>query len=147
MKLFPGMTAYVSIPVADASNVTKVPNAALRFTPDLTPEQARNMAQKYGITPARKQTSADSQTHAAASAVATVWKLDANGGLQPVQIQTGITDHTFTAVAQVIKGQLNPGDQLAIGSAKNGSAKTQQPQQATSFAPGMGGSRGGFRPR
>ncbi|HMK31156.1 MAG TPA: efflux RND transporter periplasmic adaptor subunit, partial [Terriglobales bacterium] len=33
LKLFPGMTAYVSIPVASANDVTKVPNAALRFKP------------------------------------------------------------------------------------------------------------------
>src|ERR1035437_3562896 len=31
LKLFPGMTAYVSIPVATATNVIKVPNAALRL--------------------------------------------------------------------------------------------------------------------
>ena len=38
-KLFPGMTAYVTIPVASATNVVKVPNGALRFTPDLKPDQ------------------------------------------------------------------------------------------------------------
>src|SRR5215469_16058506 len=46
MKLFPGMTAYVSIPVAEADNVVKVPNGALRFKPQTTsqPTQARNSA-------------------------------------------------------------------------------------------------------
>ncbi|MGH9569482.1 MAG: efflux RND transporter periplasmic adaptor subunit, partial [Candidatus Angelobacter sp.] len=33
MKVFPGMTAYVNIPVATASNVVKVPNGALRYKP------------------------------------------------------------------------------------------------------------------
>ena len=37
-KLFPGMTAYVTIPVATAENVVKIPNAALRFKPPLQPE-------------------------------------------------------------------------------------------------------------
>jgi len=36
-KLFPGMTAYVTIPVATAENVLKVPNAALRYKPPITP--------------------------------------------------------------------------------------------------------------
>ena len=49
MKLFPGMTAYVTIPVADASSVLKVPNGALRFTPELKAADARAIAQKYGI--------------------------------------------------------------------------------------------------
>src|SRR5262245_10381680 len=36
MKLFPGMTAYVNIPVAVANDVVKVPNGALRYKPDLS---------------------------------------------------------------------------------------------------------------
>ena len=39
LKLFPGMTAYVSIPVATATSVIKVPNAALRFKPDFPASQ------------------------------------------------------------------------------------------------------------
>src|ERR1700719_715657 len=49
LKLFPGMTAYVSIPVATVTNVVKVPNAALRFKPDLPPNQSRKLYQKCGI--------------------------------------------------------------------------------------------------
>ena len=45
MKLFPGMTAYVSIPVAQASNVLKVPNGALRYRPD----DATDLLTKYGF--------------------------------------------------------------------------------------------------
>ena len=36
MKLFPGMTAYITIPVADAANALRVPNGALRYKPDMT---------------------------------------------------------------------------------------------------------------
>ena len=39
MKLRPGMTATVSIVTGEARNALRVPNSALRFTPDLTPEQ------------------------------------------------------------------------------------------------------------
>ena len=49
MKLFPGMTAYVNIPVAEAHNVMKVPDGALRFKPDLTPQQLTATLAKYGI--------------------------------------------------------------------------------------------------
>lgn len=49
LKLFPGMTAYVSIPVATAANVLKVPNSALRYKPDLSAEEIRSLYQKNGI--------------------------------------------------------------------------------------------------
>lgn len=45
LKLFPGMTAYVSIPVAQASDVLKVPNGALRYRPD----DAQDLLAKYGM--------------------------------------------------------------------------------------------------
>src|SRR5580658_1966002 len=35
LKLFPGMTAYVNIPVAAVQNVIKVPNTALRYKPPM----------------------------------------------------------------------------------------------------------------
>jgi HlyD family secretion protein len=49
LRLFPGMTAYVSIPVAEAKNVVKIPNGALRFKPDLTDNQIKTLYAKYGI--------------------------------------------------------------------------------------------------
>ena len=49
MKLFPGMTAYITIPVTSATNVLRVPNGALRFKPDMPAEEIRALYQKYGI--------------------------------------------------------------------------------------------------
>src|SRR5207248_7292988 len=49
LKLFPGMTAYVTIPVATATNVLKIPNGALRYKPDLPPAEVRVLLQKYGL--------------------------------------------------------------------------------------------------
>jgi hypothetical protein len=43
------MTAYVSIPVATAANVLKVPNGALRYKPDLPADEIRALYQKNGI--------------------------------------------------------------------------------------------------
>src|SRR5579864_2588127 len=49
LKLFPGMTAYITIPVASTSNVLRVPNGALRYKPDLSAEEIRALYQKYGM--------------------------------------------------------------------------------------------------
>jgi HlyD family secretion protein len=49
LRLFPGMTAYVSIPVAEAKNVVKIPNGALRFKPDLTDNERKALYAKYSI--------------------------------------------------------------------------------------------------
>ena len=136
-KLFPGMTAYISIPVAEASNVVEIPNAALRYQPSLDGDQLQALANKYGVSlKTRSKGSSDT---------AVIWKLAADKTLEPVQIKAGITDHTNTEVAQVLKGTLDPVDQVVIGSANAGS----KPQAATT-APGlspaptrMGGGRGG----
>ena len=48
-KLFPGMTAYVNIPVASARNTLEVPNSALRFKPEMTPTVLRETLAKYGM--------------------------------------------------------------------------------------------------
>ena len=66
LKLFPGMTAYISIPVASVTNVTKIPNAALRYKPDLSPEALQESYGKYGIVvsqPAQASRSADVGTN------------------------------------------------------------------------------------
>jgi HlyD family secretion protein len=125
MKLFPGMTAYVSVPVASAENVLKVPNAALRFAPQLA-------------APAGGKTKTGKGGQPKDPTVATIWKLDANKALQPVQVKLGITDHTFTQVAQVLQGSLNAGDQVATGSA------TATQHAATGSAPGVGGAPRGM---
>jgi HlyD family secretion protein len=147
MKLFPGMTAYVTVPVATATDVVKVPNGALRFTPDLTADQISALYQKAGIMSGagRKGGKGGQQAsgqqasgqQAAFASMAVVWKLNADKSVEPVQIKLGITDHTTTEVTQVVKGSLNPQDQVVTGSAA--ATKTAS---ATSAAPGMGAARG-----
>jgi HlyD family secretion protein len=58
LRLFPGMTAYISIPVAEAKNVVKIPNGALRFKPDLTDSELKALYAKYGIQDSTRATSA-----------------------------------------------------------------------------------------
>jgi HlyD family secretion protein len=140
LKLFPGMTAYITIPVADATNVIKVANAALRFKPDMKPDAMQALYQKYGIDVGTggngrsQKAGAAQQSRPAQADLAVLWKVKADKSLEPVQVRTGITDHTYTAVAQLVKGDLKPGDQLATGAASSSST-----QQRPSSAPGMGG--------
>jgi HlyD family secretion protein len=58
VRLFPGMTAYVSIPVAWANDVVKVPNGALRFKPDLSDSERQALYAKYGIKESSRGTAA-----------------------------------------------------------------------------------------
>jgi HlyD family secretion protein len=140
MKLFPGMTAYVTVPVAQATDVVKVPNGALRFTPDLTAQQISDAYAKVGIgggmaRGGRKGGVQQGQNSAQAT-TAVVWKMNADKSLEPALIKLGITDHTTTEVAQVVKGSLNAQDLVITGAASTKSAST------ASAAPGMGGARG-----
>jgi HlyD family secretion protein len=58
LRLFPGMTAYISIPVAEAKNVVKIPNGALRYKPDLTDSERTALYAKYGIQDSARATAA-----------------------------------------------------------------------------------------
>lgn len=134
LKLFPGMTAYVTIPVATASDVAKVPNGALRYTPALTPQQVSDLYQKNGITASTAGGKKAGQAAQKQVTTAVVWKLVGGKSLEPVQIKLGITDHTTTEVAQVMAGSLNPGDQLVTGT-----AGSTQSASGAAAAPGLGG--------
>jgi HlyD family secretion protein len=114
-KLFPGMTAYATIPVQTAKAALVVPSAALRYNPDLSQAQVAALLTKYGIeapgVAASSQSSgASSNQHTHSENVAVVWKLRSDKTIEPVLIRSGVTDHTSTAVTQVLKGTLSLGD-------------------------------------
>jgi HlyD family secretion protein len=131
-KLFPGMTAYVTIPVDTVQNVLKVPNTALRYKPPMAPEEILAIYKQYGIDGNEKlqaaadpapagggsQPSGENQNapRAPRAENAVVWKLHADNTMEPVKISLGITDHAYTQVASVIKGELKEGDALIIRS-------------------------------
>jgi HlyD family secretion protein len=106
MKLLPGMTAYVTIPVASISNVMKVPNSALRFRPPLSADQISAQFAKHGIGAVQGRQNP-------AGGIAIVWKLENSREIKPVRISTGITDHAYTQVVSVRNGELQPGDSVA----------------------------------
>src|SRR5271169_3616897 len=49
LKLFPGMTAYVTIPVDTVKNAVKLPNTALRYKPPMSAEEILAIYKQYGI--------------------------------------------------------------------------------------------------
>lgn len=121
LKLFPGMTAYVTIPVATVTSVVKLPNTALRYQPTLSPDELRAIYTKFGIDEALGGEPGSRATDAASAKGsrrdnAIVWKLRPDKTLEPVKISLGITDHAFTEVAGAIKGDLKPGDELVTAS-------------------------------
>ena len=118
LKLKPGMTANVSIVVAQRGNVLKLGNAALRFRPaDAAPDAAssgpssRHLGRgKPGTRPVEK----------------TVYLLPPGSGTpHPVKIETGISDGIFTEVTEGLK----EGDEAvtaAVGKAAE-SSETNNP--------------------
>src|SRR5207253_6180844 len=93
LKLFPGMTAYVTIPVATAEQVVKLPNAALRFKPPPSVPRSGGAGE-------------------APPGSTVVWKLEPDHTIAPVTVVLGITDHAYTQVTAVTAGELKPGDDV-----------------------------------
>jgi HlyD family secretion protein len=132
LKLFPGMTAYVTIPVATVENVVKVPNTALRYKPPMTSEEILAIYKQYGIESG--ETLQASQVAAVANPgspsgsapqtpprapkgdTAVVWKLHPDNTIEPVRVSLGITDHAYTEVTAILKGDLQEGQDVIIRS-------------------------------
>jgi HlyD family secretion protein len=91
LKLFPGMTAYISIPVAEAKNVVKIPNGALRFKPDMTDNERAALYAKYGIQDNTRATPAAriAATAADGSAAGSSGGAAATNGSSPGQTRGG----------------------------------------------------------
>ena len=129
LKLFPGMTAYVTIPVATVQNVMKLPNTALRYKPPLPQEEILALYKQYGIEGGQRKlgtnevAAAEKATAAGPNAMqprtprsdnAVVWKLHSDNTMEPVKVALGITDHAYTEVSSVLHGDLKEGDELVV---------------------------------
>ncbi|MBI3988425.1 MAG: efflux RND transporter periplasmic adaptor subunit [candidate division NC10 bacterium] len=98
LKLMPGMTANVELLVARKENVLKLPNAALRFKPNLSLQGERGgqaLAQ-----PAKERLQK------------VVWILGENRGPRPVWVKLGISDQQFT---EAVEGELKEGQEVIVG--------------------------------
>ncbi len=126
LKLKPGMTANVSIIVAERDHALKIPNSALRYRPpDATNAVSARARSGGGNRPQGDGWTGKKRERPARS----VYVLGADGKPQPVPIKTGITDGVAT---EVLEG-LNEGDKVITSSTSKQSS--QQPQ--TPFGPGI----------
>jgi HlyD family secretion protein len=131
LKLFPGMTAYVTIPVATVQNALKLPNTALRYKPPMGTEEILAVYKRYGIEGGEGQTigqdggaaeggkltgGAQNLPRAPKAETAVVWKLHPDNTMEPVKVSLGITDHAYTEVGAVLKGELKEADDVIIRS-------------------------------
>ena len=99
-KLMPGMTALVYIYTAHEHDVLTVPNAALKFRPSSIPTTPSKSAAAAGVESISRRKDS------------TIWILDAQGKLTPVQVKTGITDNVRT---EILAGSLKQGDRIVTG--------------------------------
>jgi HlyD family secretion protein len=157
--LKPGMTANLTITIDERNNVLKVPNAALRFTPqDMNRQRTAGAGQGQGQGQGRRRqqpgdnASGDNGSQAQfapASApvlpgqVRVVWVLGQDGKPERRRITTGLSDGSAT---EVVDGNLNEGDMVITGQQISGAARTS----TQSTPPGFGGAprgAGGGGPR
>ncbi|MEO8047751.1 MAG: efflux RND transporter periplasmic adaptor subunit [Nitrospirota bacterium] len=111
LRLKPGMTANVSIVVAQRDAVLKVPNAALRFTPPTSGQVDRaklagKPTKEKGVEPsagAGRGTQAPSRT---------VWRQGSTGELEPIHVQMGISDGVVT---EILSEELPEGALVVVG--------------------------------
>jgi HlyD family secretion protein len=111
-KLKPGMTANVSIIVAERTNSLKLANAALRFRP---PDNAVVLTNELVSLPTATNAPAAGKGRGRANrSVRTVYLVAGDEhapALKPVQIRTGITDGIATEIVEGLK----EGDQIVSG--------------------------------
>lgn len=152
-KLKPGMTANLTITIDERNNVLKVPNSALRFTPqDVSGQrtsanaggnsnsQGRRRQQGDNANGSSQQGNAESRFAPATAPVLEgqtrlVWVLGQDGKPQSRRIKVGLTDGAST---EVVEGNLNEGDMVITGQTISSANKTQTTQTTT---PGFGNTR------
>ena len=158
--LKPGMTANLTITIDERNNVLKVPNSALRFTPQDANRQRTggNNAGGQGQGQGRRrqqgdnaQGGGDNSNFAPASApvlpgqTRIVWVVGQDGKPERRRIKVGLSDGAST---EVVEGNLTEGEMVITGQtvSGSGSASTQQ-NRPPGFgnAPRVGGGGGGGR--
>ncbi len=124
-SLMPGMTAYVSVIVAQRKEALLAPNAALRFRPSET-KAGPGKPQAAGKEGRGKEGRSKEKGAADSGRTATVYVLE-NGQLKPVRIAVGITDNRFT---EVLGGDLKEGAAVVV-------EDSQPPAKGSGAPPGM----------
>lgn len=136
LELKPGMTANVSFRTAEAKDVLRVANAALRFKPPQAWLDAAKAAREKagsGVGPAAGGNGNGGERQRDPS-IKRVWKKPADGGDPvPVPVRVGVTDGAVSQITPLREGMLAEGDQLVTG--VSGGAAAASGQSGNRMAP------------
>lgn len=163
-KLLPGMTANITIPVARRDNVLMVPNAALRFKPNLSEKEQQELRDKMDARRQQREQQREGETRgrgdagtdaasprppAAASSGGdsggqrrqgqTVWVLTGDKKIEPRFVRTGLTNGRST---EIIGGDIKEDEVIVIGQNEPNGTSAPQPtgspfgQRPGGFGPG-----------
>jgi len=163
LKLRPGMTTNITFSVEQRDDVLTVPNAALRFKPELSEKEQQEMRermqaqrqQRAGRSNADQQSNTDAQqgnrtrtrrdsgeNGATQEADASqkpqgqmIWVLTASDKLEPRFVRTGLSNGRVT---EIVAGNLQEGETVVIGKTDSGNTKASQPA-ASPFGQQPGG--------
>lgn len=116
--LMPGMTAYVSIAVAERDNVLLLPNAALRFKPANSGEKSP-----------RKTVGKGSAAKKSAGFPGKVYVLR-DGQPAAVNVTIGVTDNRQT---ELVSGPLKAGDEVIVGEVAGNGGSSPSPMRMRMF--------------
>ncbi len=94
--LLPGMTALLDIIVAERTDVLSISNAAFRFRPPDGRERLETLGMEASTSSHKK----------------IVWQQVAPGELQPVEVETGLTDGS---TIEILGNDLSEGDRIVVG--------------------------------
>jgi HlyD family secretion protein len=120
LKLLPGMTASLSFQVAQASDVLRIPNAALRFYPvrEQVREEDRSLLEGVGLPQEEEADQSEAKLPAEEKAAVRrrrnrrhVWVVDGDF-LRAVEVVTGLSDAKYT---ELISGDVREGQELVTG--------------------------------
>lgn len=137
LLLKPGMTANVTILVDQRENVLKVPSGAFRFSPEKSSSERKEsnpMAQNLPSSDTSAVKSSPSDFRKPGQNL--LWILNNQGMPEPVPVQIGISDGSFT---QIISDKIKQGDKVITG--QNSSGPSSNNQQVNPFAPRFRGDR------
>lgn len=159
LKLKPGMTANLDFTIDERSDVLKVPNSALRFTPATTTRGSGSNSNRSGArrsqrngnsnsaTPSSDANAANEASNANVSERPTpateavqegqtriVWVMNASKQLERRRIKIGLTDGTST---EIVDGNLQAGETVVTGQTTTSASTPTGGGSQT--APGFGG--------
>lgn len=151
-KLKPGMTANLTITIDERNNVLKVPNSALRFTPQDGSgqrtgggngnSQGRRQSGGNGSDPSQRTGNAGNGTDVQfapstapvlAGQTRIVWVMGQDGKPQRRRIKVGLSDGAST---EVVEGNLVEGEMVITGQTLSSASRTTNTN--TGSAPGFG---------